>query len=42
MKGFPQVFSFTFQRIAGGSKWKGWTIAIALLLFLVPVVFFYV
>ena len=38
MKGFPQVFSFTFQRIAGGSKWKGWTIAIALLLFLIPAV----
>ncbi|MBQ6294197.1 MAG: ABC transporter permease [Lachnospiraceae bacterium] len=38
MKGFSQVFSFTFKHIAGEKKYKSWTVILALLLFLAPAV----
>ena len=38
MKGFSQVFAFTFRHIAGEKKYKSWTVILALLLFLAPAV----
>ena len=38
MKGLSKVFSFTCRQIFNGKNYKGWTIILALLFFLVPAV----
>ena len=38
MKGFSKVFSFTCRRIMDAKNYKGWTIIITLLFFLVPAI----
>ena len=38
MKGLSKVFSFTCRQIMGGKNYKGWTVVLALLFFLIPAV----
>ncbi len=38
MKGLSKVFSFTCRQIMGGKNYKGWTVVLALLFFLIPAI----
>ena len=38
MKGLSKVFSFTCRQIMSGKNYKGWTVVLALLFFLIPAV----